>query len=1021
MDKNVPKMQRNILTLPPLQSPIEFRLRITTEDNNESRELIEKKKEEDLRKQEEDRHKTVSEYVNNLITSVIKSEPTTPEKAPEPEFQPGEISLKANINGTDAKTTESPVVSHVSAPEQHGEITFNASITGNNIHADTPPPPPVVEASPALSVSPPPPPPPPPPKSTVSLEIDIAGVPSEEEKQPEEEHDGSVIATPSDDDKSVNSINLEFPTESMGNDNNNNSIDGENESVHPTGISLNASIRDSLSPGTALEPLQDSSVSLKSAIEGKQNVLPEEELPADNNPLLEIESHPDDNASALSSNNEEEETDYSVVYDYDFEDEDDNESMPAPEQGPALGISLNASIGDSTSSLPGTALPGTALPGTALPGTALPAPAPQRDIEVPASVRSIGLTGTVYFYVNQNTKTPPILMSGKINHSFDVTDTNTPISADIPIQITHTITDASVATATAANKPFNGSVTLDNGRGNFSIGIGDNVYILSNIAHRTIQVSEITPISTLSLPNNTFRTGSAYKPFVQKYFEYSGKIYVDDWSSQIHWYTFYNPENYMVPRDPTKEDAQTGGFDIGNWALYQRRIYISIGEINVTSGNITITPPPFSIDMQKTSVEGGGGGAPTFGKPKTPDKSKTSRKKQVDKISVKPTRSMSESNINNKKKTLETPPKDNVKDESIDAVNELHQLLNNIYNESGKGELFEQFIKQIVQITATKINNNELLNEDDIINALKNTYSSNPQLLDKIKQSQITEFLVEAINKTFFNKDIKSNNSLSPRVTYLRKPNVPVSGDIAFRIQISGTLETEKGTYNIHHTFYLSRDNNTTPATYPTYTISNVKNDHPKQKDEKKEEPKLLYIEGNFKYITEPLNNNNFIVNINTPLEVEEISFTSKSNQKPTKKEKGKEPFTPILIINRIHIYSGNEKPVTNKSTTDEPIYFVYFKSNKTPEPIPLPNTFSSAESIDPSIICDFKSTIHMSVMDHNKTNRTQSVYLNGTVGEYTMKDKTASAVKPGIQSQRRKSSTFGGQKTRRVRDNIPK
>lgn len=208
-------------------------------------------------------------------------------------------------------------------------------------------------------------------------------------------------------------------------------------------------------------------------------------------------------------------------------------------------------------------------------------------------INHIGLSGTIYFYVNQETSTPQ-LVSGEINHTFDVKDThNNSCPPNPTIQITHEINGKSTTS------PFNAKVNIENDK----FCINGNMYTITN--GRQITVGNITYIPPR--PDTTFTIRETDKQFVNKYFEYSGKIYVDDWSSKIHWHTYYNPENYKVSSlDSTKENDTLGVFNIGNWALYKRKINMYIGNVTVM-GNIHISPPPFNIDLKKTSVSGGSG------------------------------------------------------------------------------------------------------------------------------------------------------------------------------------------------------------------------------------------------------------------------------------------------------------------------------------------------------------------------------------------------------------------------------
>jgi hypothetical protein len=218
-----------------------------------------------------------------------------------------------------------------------------------------------------------------------------------------------------------------------------------------------------------------------------------------------------------------------------------------------------------------------------------PANSPTANENDVSPIKHIGLRGTIYFYVNQDSSTPQ-LVSGEINHNFDVNDTKITCETNLPIQITHKIYGN-------LTPPFNANVTI-----NGNLCIHGNIYNITDGTQK-ITVGNITHIPPR--PDATFTIRDTDKQFVHKYFEYSGKIYVDDWSSDIHWHTYYNPENYKVSSfDFTKEKDTVDMFNIGNWALYQRKINMYIGEVTVM-GNIRISPPPFNIDLKKNNVGGG--------------------------------------------------------------------------------------------------------------------------------------------------------------------------------------------------------------------------------------------------------------------------------------------------------------------------------------------------------------------------------------------------------------------------------
>jgi hypothetical protein len=349
--------------------------------------------------------------------------------------------------------------------------------------------------------------------------------------------------------------------------------------------------------------------------------------------------------------------------------------------------------------------------------------------------------------------------------------------ADNSIQIKHDIDGAKLTT----ENPFNGKVFLDGVmNGNVYIGIGGNVYTVSNTTHKTIQVANITPI--LPIPNSTIQSSPSYASFVQKYFEYSGKIYVDDWSSEIHWYTFYNPDNNMAPRDPTKHPAKTGGFDMGDWALEKRKINMSIGQIIVEStstptpgSSITITPPPFSIDMKKV-VEGGGKGKGDDG---------IVNRSGAREVVVK------SSNTNTS--LQETPYPDHRTKawptaKPVDKSDKSKQLLD---KKTDSKSSVPSHLPQHKPLSHSK--------SDKVLGL--NT--KNPtKLVTSRSTSNIHHDKIPPISK--LRKPKKSEKSV-----------VKVDENIAFSVQIEGTLKTETHDYYIHHTFYLSPD----PTDDNTYTM----------------------------------------------------------------------------------------------------------------------------------------------------------------------------------------------------------
>jgi len=233
-----------------------------------------------------------------------------------------------------------------------------------------------------------------------------------------------------------------------------------------------------------------------------------------------------------------------------------------------------------------------------LPGVEGNVQLPELPIETPLStIQHISLTGTVYFYVNQETKTP-LLMSGEINHNFDVNYTQTLCEGNLTLQLNHTINETKIMANTA---PFGATVKI-----NGNLCIHKNIYNITNNTSNII-IKNITHIPPLENTAATFTLGENDKPFVRKYFEYSGKIYVDDWSSKIHWRTLYNPHNYMVSshESDTKTKDRFGAFNLGDLALYKRKINMYIEEVSLMGGNVRISPLSFVIDMQKTSVSGG--------------------------------------------------------------------------------------------------------------------------------------------------------------------------------------------------------------------------------------------------------------------------------------------------------------------------------------------------------------------------------------------------------------------------------
>ena len=612
-------------------------------------------------------------------------------------------------------------------------------------------------------------------------------------------------------------------------------------------------------------------------------------------------------------------------------------------------------------------------------------------------------------------------MSGKINHTFELKDQEIPNVTDSPNQITHDITDALIVANVPVNgnaKPFNGNVTISRVIGNVSIGIGGNVYILPNIAHRTIQVSEITRITTPF--NSTFRTGTAYKPFVQKYFEYSGKIYVNEWSSRIHWYTFYNPENYMVPRDPTQQDVKTGGFDIGSWALNKRKINMYIGRI--TLGNITIKPPPFSIDMQKTAVTGGDKELKraAYNNKKVTKQNQTGRVRS-NSLTNTPKVPSTNSGETRRKSTSNLDVTDSAKpfnNEKIQKnVNDLLGLFKtNGINEPNKiQELFKMFLQKILDPITNKTTDKKRTGKDSdaieaLIKELEKRVELSTETLAKIRKSQIPKQFAQ-FTETSIQKYAK-----------LREPINP-GPEIAFRMRFSGTLETETRTYDIHHTFYLSSvtaNDNTV-----TYTISKVKSD---SNDTQNHKPKgsttSLYIGGEIQIPFKDKDIPPFIVNIDDDklLKVDKISFTSKQSiQAKHQKKKGKKPFIPTLTIKHIHIYSGDDKPIT-KTENDEPIYFVNINGpkmngEKKPVPISLYTETNSESSRNSNIICDFESVIKIDDPTATQHTNQKVLHLNGVVVDETPQEEQPVTPRSAAKiTPRKRAGKTGGHKTRRFR-----
>jgi hypothetical protein len=675
-----------------------------------------------------------------------------------------------------------------------------------------------------------------------------------------------------------------------------------------------------------------------------------------------------------------------------------------------------------------------------LPSSSLPTlRSDQSNNTVAEPVRSIGLRGTVYFYVNQD-KPIPILMSGKINHTFELKYQEIPNDTDSPNQITHDITDALIVANVPVNgnaKPFNGNVTISRVIGNVSIGIGGNVYILPNIAHRTIQVSEITRITTPF--NSTFRTGTTYKPFVQKYFEYSGKIYVNEWSSRIHWYTFYNPENYMVPRDPTQQDVKTGGFDIGNWALNKHKINMYIGRI--TLGNITIKPPPFSIDMQKTAVTGGTntdkitqkkeklknkglqrstslkslGSPPFLGEAKKPasishiDLTRVGDKKKPSTVKVKPDENPKHTEKDDEGLTIDhekTPLLKNVDSDEKSIHTEKHpddeglfkmlKVLNDIgipidVNDVVQTKkIVDTFLKQIGPVIEQKLSTispqktadtelTELLTSEDVIKALEETANQNnihlqPDTIKKLSQSEIPNSIAQIFK-----------DQIQRIISDIPKPDTNAHQEIDFRIQCACDLITPKGDYHIHHTFCITRlsDNK--------YTISRVEHDTNQSLDKTYFgfDKVSLNIEGSIHF--PQIQNGSkasfdaFDVDVSKPLRIEGIPF------KPIKRT-----IEPKLVVNHIHIYKG-DKPKTTGQNEDKPI--IYVNITNAGYWFSLYKDNESSKSKDASVLCDHTYTSEITV--DTKTNFTNlSLYVKPKEPE--KKDSKKTKIKQGGHKTRR-------------------
>lgn len=220
-------------------------------------------------------------------------------------------------------------------------------------------------------------------------------------------------------------------------------------------------------------------------------------------------------------------------------------------------------------------------------------------------MRHMSLNGQVYFYVNQETD-QPLLISCDISHNFDINDTELPCDTNEPLSITHDISQTQITSLPInANITIAGNLCINSNTYNITTG---NTIVLNNIRHISPKPENNTIVfSGTNLESETDRK------FVSTYFEYSGKIELDDWTSKIHWHTFYNPYNYMVDILPD-ETLQTTINNIFNMdlALYRRNVNISIGNVTLASdtGNKeNVILPKFNIVMKK-QISGGGIGNP---------------------------------------------------------------------------------------------------------------------------------------------------------------------------------------------------------------------------------------------------------------------------------------------------------------------------------------------------------------------------------------------------------------------------
>ena len=555
-------------------------------------------------------------------------------------------------------------------------------------------------------------------------------------------------------------------------------------------------------------------------------------------------------------------------------------------------------------------------------------------------IRDIGLQGTVYFYVNQNANTP-LLMSGEINHYFEVKDTKIRGETNLPIQITHNITQTRIT----SNAPFNATVKI-----NGNLCIGENVYKIES--GDTIDVSNIVHIPPL--PDSHSTIGKPGNTFFQKYFEYSGKIYMDGWSSKIHWCTFYNPDNYKVSRElPTKNDTN-GVFGNSNWALYQRKINMYIGKITVMN-DVEISPPPFSIDMQMTSESTSGGG---FGKIDEPNKNE---------------------GIPLFIQLLQSTSPEFKKELLKKIATILHNVKNNKLNDT---EILNTITTQIIK---------PLVNEASDTNKQKSNRLIN-QLRTKTKELLRThpDLLMNIITQV--NQPPKH-----PVVDNLRKPNNVI------QVKISGNLTTSFGeTYGIQHIIFLSYESrevkdetsNITKTTdiYTAYKIEkddvNVPHSQHAQTT-KKVNTKTFYVQGNFG--VDP--SSPFEVVCRYPLRIVLDQLTESDNPKANQ-----HPTPPSLHISHLHIYRGNRQ-IQNRN----PLYSIRT------EPFQL-HKDSNNNTNDKDVLCDFSSNITVT----KKTITNKTIDQTHVIIEYEAI--IPEVISPKQNDTKRDSIKGGGRRTRRFR-----